>query len=76
VEESKQAIRKALDQGITFFDTAQAYGFGAAEEVLGEALKPEIRSGREKIILIIVHFDKWRLLVPLTLRLQMVYFVL
>jgi aryl-alcohol dehydrogenase-like predicted oxidoreductase len=51
VEASKQAIRKALDLGITFFDTAQAYGFGAAEDVLGEALKPEIRSGREKIIL-------------------------
>jgi aryl-alcohol dehydrogenase-like predicted oxidoreductase len=51
VETSKQAIRKALELGITFFDTAQAYGFGAAEDVQGEALKPEIRSGREKIII-------------------------
>src|SRR5579872_2098284 len=51
VEASKQAIRRALDLGITFFDTAQAYGFGAAENVLGEALKPEISNGREKIII-------------------------
>ncbi len=41
--------REALDLGITFFDTARAYGFGAAEEILGEALAPEIRSKRETI---------------------------
>ena len=37
--------------GITFFDTAQAYGFGVSERVLGKALQPELRSGRDKIIL-------------------------
>jgi aryl-alcohol dehydrogenase-like predicted oxidoreductase len=39
--EKRQAlacIHKALDLGITFFDTANAYGGGAAESVLGEAL--------------------------------------
>ena len=41
--------REALDLGITLFDTARAYGFGAAEEILGEALAPEIRSKRETI---------------------------
>jgi aryl-alcohol dehydrogenase-like predicted oxidoreductase len=45
------AIREALDLGITLFDTARAYGFGAAEELLGEALRPEIRSARESIVL-------------------------
>jgi hypothetical protein len=45
------AARAALDLGITFFDTAQAYGFGAAEQLLGEALRPEIRSARESIII-------------------------
>ena len=45
------AIREALDLGITLFDTARAYGFGAAEELLGEALRPEIRSSRESIVL-------------------------
>jgi aryl-alcohol dehydrogenase-like predicted oxidoreductase len=45
------AMRAALDLGITLFDTARAYGFGAAEELLGEALAPEIRSARESIVI-------------------------
>jgi aryl-alcohol dehydrogenase-like predicted oxidoreductase len=35
---SIRAVRKALDHGITLFDTADVYGFGHAEEVLGRAL--------------------------------------
>jgi aryl-alcohol dehydrogenase-like predicted oxidoreductase len=45
------AIREALDLGITIFDTARAYGFGAAEELLGEALRPEIKSARESLFI-------------------------
>jgi aryl-alcohol dehydrogenase-like predicted oxidoreductase len=45
------ATREALDLGVTLFDTARAYGFGAAEELLGEALRPEIRSARESIVI-------------------------
>ena len=45
------ATREALDLGITLFDTARAYGFGAAEELLGEALRPEIGSARESIVI-------------------------
>ncbi len=33
-------IRKAYEQGITFFDTAEAYSQGGNEIVLGEAVKP------------------------------------
>ena len=33
------AIRQAADHGINFFDTAQAYGFGASESLLARALK-------------------------------------
>jgi len=33
-------IRKAFDSGVTFFDTAEAYGPFANEEVVGEALAP------------------------------------
>jgi aryl-alcohol dehydrogenase-like predicted oxidoreductase len=36
------AVRAALDQGVTFFDTAQAYGFGASEALLAEALGDDI----------------------------------
>ena len=37
-EESKRAIRRALDLGVTFFDAADVYGAGHSERVLGEAL--------------------------------------
>jgi aryl-alcohol dehydrogenase-like predicted oxidoreductase len=33
-------IRAAVEQGVTFFDTAEAYGQGANEELVGEALAP------------------------------------
>ena len=33
-------IRKAFDSGVTFFDTAEAYGPFLNEEVVGEALEP------------------------------------
>jgi aryl-alcohol dehydrogenase-like predicted oxidoreductase len=33
-------IRKAVDLGVTFFDTAEAYGPFANEELVGEALAP------------------------------------
>ena len=36
------AVRAALDQGVTFFDTAQAYGFGKSEALLAEALGDDI----------------------------------
>jgi aryl-alcohol dehydrogenase-like predicted oxidoreductase len=47
----KATVRRALELGINFFDTAQAYGFGLSERMLGEALQPELRSQRDKIML-------------------------
>ncbi|MFD9132391.1 aldo/keto reductase [Streptomyces bottropensis] len=37
-EESVRAVHRALDLGVTFFDTADAYGTGHSERVLGRAL--------------------------------------
>jgi aryl-alcohol dehydrogenase-like predicted oxidoreductase len=37
-EVAKQCVAKAYDLGVNFFDTANAYGRGAAERVMGEAL--------------------------------------
>jgi aryl-alcohol dehydrogenase-like predicted oxidoreductase len=37
-EESKVVVSAALDAGITLFDTADVYGQGRSEEILGEAL--------------------------------------
>ncbi|WP_336030226.1 aldo/keto reductase [Geodermatophilus sp. FMUSA9-8] len=33
-----QIVRRALDLGVTLFDTAEVYGFGRSERILGEAL--------------------------------------
>ena len=38
--EAIKLIRSAYEQGVTFFDTAEAYGPYANEELLGEALAP------------------------------------
>lgn len=37
-EESVRAVHRALDLGVTFFDTADTYGAGHSERVLGRAL--------------------------------------
>jgi aryl-alcohol dehydrogenase-like predicted oxidoreductase len=34
-----KAIRRAAEKGVTFFDTAQAYGFGQSEHLLAAALE-------------------------------------
>lgn len=38
-EESVRLLQKAVDLGVTFFDTAEAYGPRSNEELLGEALQ-------------------------------------
>lgn len=38
-EQSRPFIKKALDLGINFFDTADVYSHGASEEVVGSTLK-------------------------------------
>jgi len=38
-EPSRAIVRKALDVGINFFDTADVYSHGESEEILGRALK-------------------------------------
>jgi aryl-alcohol dehydrogenase-like predicted oxidoreductase len=44
---AKECVRAALDAGISSFDTADAYANGAAERVLGKALKGERRESLE-----------------------------
>ena len=47
--EGRKALREAIDQGITMFDTALAYGAGHSERVIGETLKNEIRAGKATV---------------------------
>jgi len=44
--DGRKALREAVDQGITFFDTALAYGNGHSEQIIGEVLKDDIRANR------------------------------
>ena len=37
-QQTQAVVDAAIDHGITFFDTADTYGFGASEELLGKAL--------------------------------------
>ena len=39
-EQGQQVLRAALDAGVTLFDTAALYGFGANETLVGPVLKP------------------------------------
>jgi aryl-alcohol dehydrogenase-like predicted oxidoreductase len=49
-EETAQPIfRQALDLGITFWDTANVYGAGTSEEIVGRAIKQF--TTREEIVL-------------------------
>jgi aryl-alcohol dehydrogenase-like predicted oxidoreductase len=43
-ERASACVRRAFDVGINFFDTANIYGYGAAESVLGEVLQGTDRS--------------------------------
>jgi aryl-alcohol dehydrogenase-like predicted oxidoreductase len=45
------AIRRARELGVNFFDTAQAYGFGASEAILGKALRDELDRDRDELVI-------------------------
>ena len=48
-EQSRPFIKRALELGINFFDTANAYSDGTSEEIVGRALRDFAR--REEIVL-------------------------
>jgi len=49
-EESIATIKAAWDSGINFFDTADMYGVGANEELLGRAIR-QLKIPREKLFI-------------------------
>jgi 1-deoxyxylulose-5-phosphate synthase len=48
-EPSRQIIRQAVDSGINFFDTANAYSDGTSEEIVGRALQDFAR--RDEVVI-------------------------
>jgi 1-deoxyxylulose-5-phosphate synthase len=49
-EASKPLIRRAVEAGINFFDTADVYSLGVSEEITGRALK-EFGGSRENLVI-------------------------
>src|SRR5207248_4081659 len=47
--EGRPFIRRALELGINFFDTADMYSLGVSEEILGRALK-DFGPGRDRVV--------------------------
>ena len=48
-QEMISLIRSAVERGVTFFDTAEAYGPFTNEELVGEALAPFREIGRAHV---------------------------
>jgi len=53
---AEPVFRQALDLGITFWDTANIYGFGSSEEIVGKAITEY--SSRDEIVLATKLFSK------------------
>lgn len=56
--QSRPLIKQALDMGINFFDTANAYSDGTSEEIVGRALKEYAR--REDLVIATKVFIRMR----------------
>lgn len=60
--ESKKVIKKAVDLGINFFDTANVYSYGASEQILGKALSEY--TNRDEIVVATKLFTEMKKDVP------------
>ena len=49
-EESRPFIKRALEAGINFFDTADVYSLGVSEEIVGRALK-DFSPSRDRLVI-------------------------
>ena len=49
-EESRPFVRRALELGINFFDTADVYSHGVSEEILGRALR-DFAPSRDRVVI-------------------------
>jgi aryl-alcohol dehydrogenase-like predicted oxidoreductase len=57
-EQSRPFIKRALELGITFFDTANTYSDGTSEEIVGRALRDFAR--REEVVLATKVYNRMR----------------
>lgn len=57
-EESRPFLKRALDFGVNFFDTANAYSAGTSEEIVGRALRE--MGKRDELVVATKVFFSWR----------------
>lgn len=57
--DSRPLIRRALELGLNFFDTANMYSDGSSEEIVGRALKDY--ANRDEIVIATKAYFPWRL---------------
>jgi 1-deoxyxylulose-5-phosphate synthase len=57
-EKSRPLLKRALELGINFFDTANAYSDGTSEEIVGRALRDF--SKRDEVVIATKVFYAWR----------------
>jgi aryl-alcohol dehydrogenase-like predicted oxidoreductase len=50
-QQAVAAIRQARELGVNLFDTAQGYGFGASELLLGRALRDDLDKRRDEVVI-------------------------
>jgi aryl-alcohol dehydrogenase-like predicted oxidoreductase len=50
-DEAIAAIRQARELGVDLFDSAQGYGFGVSEALLGRALRDDLDNHRDEVVL-------------------------
>ena len=60
-EQTNEMIKKALDLGINFFDTANLYADGTSEEYVGNAFKKYVKNRKDIIVATKVFFNEGKL---------------
>ena len=60
-EETDILIKKALDLGINFFDTANMYSEGSSETFIGNSFKKFVKDRKDIIVATKVYFNEGKL---------------
>ena len=60
-EQTDEMIKKALDLGINFFDTANMYSQGTSEIFIGNSFKKFVKNRKDIVVATKVHFNEGKL---------------
>ena len=60
-EQTDEMIKKALDLGINFFDTANCYGRGSSETFIGNSFKKYVKDRKDIIVATKVRWNEGQL---------------